>query len=535
MNFLKADEPQNPSSSKPWKVLIVDDDDEVHKITKIVLANFTFEHNKIETISAYSGKEAIEVLQEHSDIALILLDVVMETTDAGLLTAKRIREELCNTMVRIILRTGQPGSAPEHEVIRDYDINDYKEKTELTSDKLYSAVMSSLRSYRDLCIIEQNRLGLKSILQASSTIFQLQSFEHFTQGVMTQLLALLSTHFKEVQKNAFSAIKRPHGYDILATSGHFEKMSSDEIISENIMKLFEQAMSTKAHINDSNDYVYYFETENGESSVFYYLEDESLSSDDQSLLDIFFVNVSIAFENITLNQEISNRQKEKISQMSEMISMIAHQWRQPLASISAISSSFRLAMELEQEITQQDLLAGLNKIEERTSLLSKTIDYFRSFHKPENEKTSFDLDKLIQSCIQALETSQTEKNVTVHTSLKLETDTYSFKNEISQVLINILQNAIDAFAETSSNKEINISTYKTDTYTFILIEDNAGGIETKVLPHIFEPYFSTKDEKNGTGLGLYMSKLIIEEHCDGEITAANGEKGAKFCIQLPLK
>ncbi|MEA3354745.1 MAG: DUF3369 domain-containing protein [Campylobacterota bacterium] len=194
MNFAKKKKESNTllEIEHKCKVLIVDDEEEVHNITKSVLRNFVFENKKIELHSAYSGSEAIEFLRKHPDTALVLLDVVMETDDAGLVVAKRIREELRNKNIRIVLRTGQPGSAPEKDVIDNYDINDYKEKTELTSTKLYTTIVSSLRSYRDLSIIERNKKGLQKIITASKSIFQVQSLILFTEGVLEQLVSILN-------------------------------------------------------------------------------------------------------------------------------------------------------------------------------------------------------------------------------------------------------------------------------------------------------------------------------------------------------
>ena len=117
-----------PLSESPWKVMIVDDEQSVHDVTLLSLRNVTFQQRRLDFIHAYSGQEAIDLLQEHEDTALILLDVVMESDHAGLLTVKRIRESNHNELVRIILRTGQPGMAPAHQAILDYDINDYKLK-----------------------------------------------------------------------------------------------------------------------------------------------------------------------------------------------------------------------------------------------------------------------------------------------------------------------------------------------------------------------------------------------------------------------
>ena len=154
-----------------WKVIVVDDEPEVHAVTKLALSDFEFQDKRLEFISAYSGEEAKQVIQEHPDAAIVLLDVVMETDDAGLKVAKFIRETAKNNHIRIILRTGQPGQAPERQVIVNYDINDYKSKTELTAQKLFTVVMSSLRSYRDILSIEQSRQGLEKIIKASRDIF----------------------------------------------------------------------------------------------------------------------------------------------------------------------------------------------------------------------------------------------------------------------------------------------------------------------------------------------------------------------------
>ncbi len=140
-----------------WKILIVDDDEDVHEVTKMALNDFSFNSRELEIMSAYSGEEARRLINDNMDTALIFLDVVMETDDSGLRLIKYIRGELNNSLVRIVLRTGQAGHAPEREVIRNYDINDYKEKGELTSQKLFTAVISSLRSYEHLATIEDNK------------------------------------------------------------------------------------------------------------------------------------------------------------------------------------------------------------------------------------------------------------------------------------------------------------------------------------------------------------------------------------------
>jgi len=166
--FAEEDEVEEKPIEASWKILIVDDEIEIHNITKLALKEFTFENKLIKFISAYSGKEAKEMIQANPDIALILLDVVMETEEAGLEVVKYIRDILDNQIVRIILRTGQPGQVPEDVVIVSYDINDYKTKTELTNKKLFTTVVTALRAFRSLTQIEASKSELEKIAAASA-------------------------------------------------------------------------------------------------------------------------------------------------------------------------------------------------------------------------------------------------------------------------------------------------------------------------------------------------------------------------------
>ncbi|MFT7403069.1 sensor histidine kinase [Zhongshania sp.] len=145
------------SENNTWKILIVDDEEEIHVVTRLALHDFSFGGRNLEFVSAYSGQQARKLIQENPDAAIILLDVVMETDDAGLEVARYIRQELGNHFVRIILRTGQPGLAPERRVLKVYDINDYRAKTELTQDRLFSVIYTALSSYRDLIALARNR------------------------------------------------------------------------------------------------------------------------------------------------------------------------------------------------------------------------------------------------------------------------------------------------------------------------------------------------------------------------------------------
>ena len=159
------DEDATQAIAQPWRVLIVDDDVDVHVVTKFALSQASFEGRRLSFLHAYTGEEALALLRSTQDIAVVLLDVIMETQDAGLHVARQIREDLHNSAVRIILRTGQPGQALEHRIIIDYDINDFWCKTDLTTRKLFTTVISSLRTYASLRDAERQVSDLAAALE----------------------------------------------------------------------------------------------------------------------------------------------------------------------------------------------------------------------------------------------------------------------------------------------------------------------------------------------------------------------------------
>lgn len=315
-----------------WKILIVDDEPEIHTVTKLALGDFEFQQRRLEFLHAYSGQQARELLNQHHDIAIVLLDVVMEEDNAGLLVAEYIRNELKNTYVRIILRTGQPGQAPERQVILDYDINDYKSKTELTAQKLFTVVMSGLRSYRDILAIEHSRQGLEKVISASRNMFSMQSMEHFIHGLMQQLTSLLGNVDEAMYATTLVASTDQDSDNklvVFAGQGEFEQSEGkpiQDVLTAEQLATCESALNQRSIVY-KDDYLFaYCSSQYNNSSMLYIsgVPDE-LTDTQQHLIEIFAQNVQIAFENVQLTAEIEDTQEELVWRLSEALEQRSHE------------------------------------------------------------------------------------------------------------------------------------------------------------------------------------------------------------------
>ncbi|MBF0452862.1 MAG: DUF3369 domain-containing protein [Candidatus Magnetomorum sp.] len=312
-------------SSQYWKVMIVDDEDEVHTVTRMVLEDFKFEGRGLLFVSAYSGEEAKKLIMDHLDCSLILLDVVMESPNAGLEVVKHIRDVMNNKFVRIILRTGQPGQAPEREIITRYDINDYKLKSMLTEQSLFTTVTSAIRSFRDINIIEHNRQGLEQILKSSVSLFRLQSLKQFANGALIQLSSLLGLDNQSVFLHAsgFTAAQDEGELKIIAASGKFKDCLNqplEESIPKNIRDLLDDAANAQDGIISNTDYAGHFISRNGSKNLLYMGGyNQQLSDMDKNMIRIFTSNVAIALDNIYLNREVVDTQKEVVITLGEVV------------------------------------------------------------------------------------------------------------------------------------------------------------------------------------------------------------------------
>lgn len=231
-------------------------------------------------------------------------------------------------------------------------------------------------------------------------------------------------------------------------------------------------------------------------------------------------------------------QQARMVQMGEMLSMIAHQWRQPLNAISLTAANLKLKFDFngydlktDKGLTQcsQELSQKLNAIEEYVTSLSTTIDDFRSFYRTDKEYTSKTFEDVVSKSLSIIKVSLLEDRIKLTKEYNSNAEMKMHENEIMQVILNIFKNAQDNFLEKRvKNPSIKIIIDGKK----LSICDNAGGIPQNIFDQIFNPYFSTKTDKNGTGLGLYMSKTIIEEHHNAKLTAENLDGGACFSIEF---
>ncbi len=336
--FFPDDLPDDPGpqaeSQVSWPILIVDDEPGIHAVTRLALKGVRFQNRPLELISAMSAHEAMEILRSRDDIAVALLDVVMETEDAGLELVKAIREDLQNRRIRIVLRTGQPGVAPEREVIETYDINDYRAKTDLTRDRLFTAVLGSLRSYDDLMTIEHsrrvidaNRRGLMRIIEASSTIFRVQSPTDFAQGILDQLQALLFAESeggpdRPLPAGGFAAMDDSGTVTLLAASGayaHHRGKSLEDVVDPRSRAMIDQALRERRSVVAEDRYVGLIAGEHGGTGVLFIDGPVSLLPPDQELVDLFCANVGVAFDNLLLKNEIETTQRDIIYKLGGVV------------------------------------------------------------------------------------------------------------------------------------------------------------------------------------------------------------------------
>jgi response regulator RpfG family c-di-GMP phosphodiesterase len=362
--LFSEDRPPAAADGQPWKILVVDDDESVHHVTRLALARFRFDERPLQFISAYSSRQARKAVLEHPDTALILLDVVMESETAGLEVAQFIREEAGNSAVRIVLRTGQPGQAPEHEVIARYDINDYKEKTELTSGKLSTLLYASLRSYRDIVELEKSKRGLEAVIEASAKIFELRSMDQFSHCVLEQMSSLIQSgcNSPACQMEAFAVRRSEDGFHVTAGLGSFQQHVGamlSEVRDPDIRAAISTALENGISTVTDESYTGLIRNRHGLKTLLYLQGLCGGQSElDRTLLNIFERNAAIAFENVDLLDEIEQTQSEMVLMLGETIETRSSETGHHVKRVAEISRLLALEYGLTEEETDIIQLAS---------------------------------------------------------------------------------------------------------------------------------------------------------------------------------
>ena len=308
-------------SHVPWKVLIVDDEEEVHAVTKLALEGFHLNERPLLFLDAYTGAESVELMRKHPDVALILMDVVMENEHAGLNAVNEIRIGLANPFVRIVLRTGQPGQAPERDVVTRYDINDYKEKTELTAKKLFTVVYTSLHQYENICTLESHREKLQQALESITRFLEHNDIYMFAHSVLEEL-ALLIDNGPSKSNNLFGVAVSMDGSSaaplLLANTGHYVGTSSLPLTNGSLRTRIEQ-LPDQVFSSGDDYFAMSLTIQKTFRTVFFLTVTKGLRPPEPRLMDLFAYSVRLALENLQLSTEVRKTQTELVFMLSEAI------------------------------------------------------------------------------------------------------------------------------------------------------------------------------------------------------------------------
>ncbi|MGZ3184656.1 MAG: DUF3369 domain-containing protein [Telluria sp.] len=334
---------QAPIDQRLWRVLIVDDDVDVHAVTRLALRNVSFKGRELELFSAYSGAEAFRILRDTPDIALVLLDVVMETDDAGLKLARQIREELNNHIVRVVLRTGQPGQAPEQRVIIEYDINDYKAKTELTTQKLFTTVISALRAYESLMMLERSRIGLGKILAGATNLYQVHSLREFASGVLNQVSAIL-----DVGADGVLCVMSTGECDptVVAATGNYAQLAENEHLPSNhaLMPAISKAFAEKHSQFEHPANVLFIHTQGERELAISVTPPWPLAQIQRDLLEVFCQRIAAAFDNLYMFGQLRKAQEATVVALADLAEFRDHGTGGHVRRVQNLSSRIAEAM-----------------------------------------------------------------------------------------------------------------------------------------------------------------------------------------------
>jgi signal transduction histidine kinase/CheY-like chemotaxis protein len=570
LHLIDDAEAREEALARKWKIAVIDDDQAVHEGTRFALSDYSLNGQGLEILSAYSAAEGRVLMRENRDIAAVLLDVIMETDVAGLELVEYIRNELRNETVRIILRTGQPGQAPERRIIVQYDINDYKAKTELTADKLFTSLTAALRSHQQLERMVQTRRGLEIIIDAASTLYDFRSMQRLAEGVLTQLASLLNVDCAGILVLRDDGGKPGDELSVLAGSGCYSRFigaAGSKSLDPDLRAMVEAAFKRRKHEFADHRTVLYIRTGSGREVVVLLQAERQLSETDRSLVEIFGSRLSIAFDNVILYQQLhdANTQLEdRVSQRTralmqanrrlsaqwlrlqrangfknEILGTVAHDLKNPLGVI--LGRTEMLTELITTSASKESVTAQIDHIRDATKRLTTMVDHLISDAMADAfditiRRELVDLAVLVNEVADANQPLAVNKQQTITVSAPPDIVTMCDTDRIREAIDNLVSNAIKY---SPIGGKIALLVSREDDTTVIRVADEGQGLSPEDLGRLFGRFqrLSAKPTagESSTGLGLSIVKRIVDMH-GGEVTAASSGpgRGSIFTITLPI-
>ncbi len=558
---------------KKWQILLVDDEQDVHSITGLILKQKRWRRARFQLTSAYSQAEAMEILKEKQDFHVALIDVVMEKDTSGLELCEYIRSH-CPNSLRIVLRTGQPGLAPEEHILNEYDIDYYLAKSDATPAKLYSVIRACLRSSQDISTLlayGQQLQNFTKTLQNVSTVADLLVF-------MREALSFLE--LKHSTKTIFN-------YDVsnlndsfivdetaMETGEHlnFEAAGSAIVEAHNrSLELLYAHPGQELGLPESH-FVVPFETNEEESEemtaegvkggLVFAMEPEYVTAkttrDFLADATLFIENWRIAFATVRLRERLAQEQLlrdqmyfERMEGIATMVTGVSHELNTPLGvarTASSMVTEIANAMLTDLPTDPEEVDELKDDLEDSCFLLSKNLDraqkLIKSFKQLSSSQLSdemieVDMVEIIGDCVETMRPDLKKKSIatTVHKDSSLDYKWNGFPGHLSQVVINLVQNTIRyAYPDEQGGKVDVYVTQPENTEKFrIEYVDYGKGVDPEILPRLFDAFVTSGRSQGGTGLGMAISRNIVVDLLGGSIECESElGKGAKFIIDVPM-